>query len=103
MGTVLPGVVLIFLALPSLRLLYLLDVEHDAYMLPLDDLVRGDYRLLEVDHRTVVPFSVDVRVLVSAADVLHSWTVPSLGVKADAVPGRLNQLSFFCTRSGVFY
>nr|YP_009024180.1 cytochrome c oxidase subunit II [Amphiporus formidabilis]AGL46758.1 cytochrome c oxidase subunit II [Amphiporus formidabilis] len=128
--TLLPAVVLVFLALPSLRLLYLLDeindsaltlkvvghqwywsyeysdfvdVEYDSYMLASEDLVSGDYRLLEVDHRTVVPFSVDVRVLVTAADVLHSWTVPSLGVKADAVPGRLNQLSFFCSRSGVFY
>ena len=78
-------------------------MEYDAYIVSLDDLRRGEYRLLEVDHRTVVPFSVDIRVLVSAADVLHSWTVPSLGVKADAVPGRLNQLRFFCTRSGVFY
>lgn len=56
-----------------------------------------------MDHRTLVPVSVDIRVLVTAADVLHSWTVPSLGVKADAVPGRLNQLSFFCSRVGVFY
>nr|YP_004123333.1 cytochrome c oxidase subunit II [Paranemertes cf. peregrina SCS-2010]ADD62166.1 cytochrome c oxidase subunit II [Paranemertes cf. peregrina SCS-2010] len=128
--TVLPGVFLVFLALPSLRLLYLLDeindsvltlkvvghqwywsyeysdfldVEYDSYMVASEELSSGDYRLLEVDHRTVVPFSVDVRVLVTAADVLHSWTVPSLGVKADAVPGRLNQLSFFCSRSGVFY
>ena len=128
--TVLPGFVLIFLALPSLRLLYLLDeinrasltlkvvghqwywsyeysdfldVEYDSYMLPEEELSMGEYRLLEVDHRTVVPSCVDVRVLVTAADVLHSWTVPSLGVKADAVPGRLNQLSFFCSRVGVFY
>nr|AHG06438.1 cytochrome c oxidase subunit II [Nemertopsis sp. WYS-2013] len=128
--TVLPGLVLVFLALPSLRLLYLLDevndssltvkvighqwywsyeysdfldVEYDSYMLPEDDLEIGTYRLLEVDHRTVVPCMVDVRVLVTAADVLHSWTVPSLGVKADAVPGRLNQLSFFCSRVGIFY
>nr|YP_009024193.1 cytochrome c oxidase subunit II [Nipponnemertes punctatula]AGL46771.1 cytochrome c oxidase subunit II [Nipponnemertes punctatula] len=128
--TVLPGIVLIFLAFPSLRLLYLLDevnsssltikvvghqwywsyeysdffdVEYDSYMLAEDGLVIGENRLLEVDHRTLVPSLVDVRVLVSAADVLHSWTVPSLGVKADAVPGRLNQLSFFCSRVGVFY
>ena len=78
-------------------------MEYDSYMLPEDDLVSGDSRLLEVDHRTVVPVCVDVRVLVTAADVLHSWTVPSLGVKADAVPGRLNQLRFFCSRVGVFY
>lgn len=128
--TILPGVVLIFLALPSLRLLYLLDeindraltlkvvghqwywsyeysdfidLEYDSYILSVTDLNIGDYRLLEVDHRTVVPFFIDVRVLVTAADVLHSWTVPSLGIKVDAVPGRLNQLSFFCSRSGIFF
>uniref|UniRef100_UPI0030FE175F cytochrome c oxidase subunit II n=1 Tax=Acanthochitona defilippii TaxID=761903 RepID=UPI0030FE175F len=128
--TILPAVVLVFLALPSLRLLYLLDeveepaltikvvghqwywsyeysdflnLEFDSYMLPLEDLNLGDYRLLDVDHRSVVPMKTKVRVLVTAADVLHSWTVPSLGVKADAVPGRLNQLSFFSNYPGVFY
>nr|WRY69445.1 cytochrome c oxidase subunit 2 [Acanthochitona defilippii] len=128
--TILPAVVLVFLALPSLRLLYLLDeveepaltikvvghqwywsyeysdflnLEFDSYMLPLEDLSLGDYRLLDVDHRSVVPMKTKVRVLVTAADVLHSWTVPSLGVKADAVPGRLNQLSFFSNYPGVFY
>lgn len=90
---------MVFLALPSLRLLYLLDevndprlsikavghqwywsyeysdfldLEFDSYIVPVSDLVRGAYRLLEVDHRTVVPVGVDVRVLVTAADVLHS-------------------------------
>ena len=128
--TILPAVVLVFLALPSLRLLYLLDevndpcltlkaighqwywsyeysdfldLEFDSYMVPTSDLEVGDYRLLEVDHRAVVPVSCTVRVLVTAADVLHSWTVPALGVKADAVPGRLNQLSFYVSRPGVFY
>lgn len=72
-------------------------------MVPSSDLVFGDFRLLEVDHRAIVPVSCTVRVLVTAADVLHSWTVPSLGIKADAVPGRLNQLSFFVSRPGVFY
>ena len=128
--TVLPGLVLVFLALPSLRLLYLLDevndpglsikavghqwywsyeysdfldLEFDSYMISTRDLVSGDYRLLEVDHRTVVPVGVDVRILVTAADVLHSWTVPCLGVKADAVPGRLNQVRFFLLRPGLYY
>lgn len=128
--TVLPGVVLVFLALPSLRLLYLLDevndpglsvkavghqwywsyeysdfldLEFDSYIVPTIDLSRGDYRLLEVDHRTVIPVGVDIRVLVTAADVLHSWTVPSLGIKADAVPGRLNQVRFYVSRPGVYY
>lgn len=128
--TILPAIVLVFLALPSLRLLYLLDevrdplitfkrvghqwywsyeysdfmnLEFDSYIIPTQDLSLGDYRLLEVDHRAVVPVGCNVRVLVSAADVLHSWTVPSLGVKADAVPGRLNQLSFLINRPGVYY
>nr|YP_009773378.1 cytochrome c oxidase subunit II [Leptochiton nexus]QIZ12587.1 cytochrome c oxidase subunit II [Leptochiton nexus] len=128
--TILPAIVLIFLALPSLRLLYLLDevnspvltlkaighqwywsyeytdfenIEFDSYMVPTEDLGLGDYRLLEVDHRSVVPMNSNIRVLVTAADVLHSWAVPSLGVKADAVPGRLNQLSFFVNGPGVFY
>lgn len=128
--TILPAIVLVFLALPSLRLLYLLDevndpcltikaighqwywsyeysdfldLEFDSYMVASSDLSFGDYRLLEVDHRAVVPVSCTVRVLVTAADVLHSWTVPSLGIKADGVPGRLNQLSFFISRPGVFY
>ncbi|YP_010718655.1 cytochrome c oxidase subunit II (mitochondrion) [Liolophura japonica] len=128
--TILPAVILIFLAFPSLRLLYLLDevespvltvkaighqwywsyeysdfltVEFDSYMLPTEELNSGDYRLLEVDHRSVVPMNSKVRVLVTAADVLHSWTVPSMGMKADAVPGRLNQLSFISKIPGVFY
>lgn len=128
--TVFPGVILVFLALPSLRLLYLLDeinesvitikvvghqwywsyeysdfidVEYDSYIVSEEDLFFGDYRLLEVDHRIIIPYLIDIRVLVTGADVLHSWTVPSLGIKVDAVPGRLNQLSFFCSRVGVFY
>ena len=59
--------------------------------------------MLEVDHRIVLPTETDIRVLVTSADVIHSWTVPSLGVKADAIPGRLNQLRFFIKRRGIFY
>nr|YP_009925547.1 cytochrome c oxidase subunit II [Tanea lineata]QNH82270.1 cytochrome c oxidase subunit II [Tanea lineata] len=128
--TIIPAIILIFLALPSLRLLYLLDevgdcgltlksighqwywsyeysdflnIEFDSYMIPTNDLEKGDFRLLEVDHRIVLPTQTDIRVLVTSADVIHSWTVPSLGVKADAVPGRLNQLSFYIKYPGVFY
>nr|WNO18593.1 cytochrome c oxidase subunit II [Paralepetopsis sp.] len=128
--TVLPSIILMLLALPSLRLLYILDelgscfltikcighqwywsyeysdflhVEFDSYMKASSDLSLGEYRLLEVDNRVVVPVGHGVRVLVSSEDVLHSWTVPTLGVKVDAVPGRLNQLSFYVTRPGVFY
>lgn len=80
-----------------------MDLEFDSYIIASDDLEIGEYRLLEVDHRAVLPMDSNIRVLVTAADVLHSWTVPTLGVKADAIPGRLNQLSFYITRPGVFY
>ena len=72
-------------------------------MIPTSDLNPGDLRLLEVDNRLIVPIQAQVRVLVTAADVLHSFAVPSLSVKIDAVPGRLNQTSFFIKRPGVFY
>nr|YP_010701770.1 cytochrome c oxidase subunit II [Malacosteus niger]WCK11524.1 cytochrome c oxidase subunit II [Malacosteus niger] len=128
--TVLPAAVLIFIALPSLRILYLTDeindphltvkaVGHqwywsyeytdysdlgfDAYMISTEDLEPGQFRLLESDHHVVVPSESSIRVLVSAEDVLHSWAVPALGVKTDAVPGRLNQTGFIVSRPGVFY
>nr|BDL61455.1 cytochrome c oxidase subunit II [Indopinnixa haematosticta] len=128
--TSLPALILIFIALPSLRLLYLLDevnspsltlktighqwywsyeysdflqVEFDSYMLNSNDLETSSFRLLDVDNRTVLPMTTQIRVLISAADVIHSWTVPALGVKADAIPGRLNQVSFLISRPGLFY
>nr|ASS30638.1 cytochrome c oxidase subunit 2 [Coenobita variabilis] len=128
--TVLPALILIFIALPSLRLLYLLDevnnpsvtlksighqwywsyeysdfsqLEFDSFMVPTDELGDAGFRLLDVDNRAVLPFNTQIRVLVSAADVIHSWTVPSLGVKVDAIPGRLNQISFLISRPGLFY
>ena len=130
--TMIPAVVLIFIAFPSLQLLYTMDeiiepsltikavghqwywsyeysdydtepLEFGSYMVPTSDLEQGDMRLLEVDNRVVIPINTHVRVLITGADVIHSWTVPSLGVKADAVPGRLNQVSFFLNRPGVFY
>nr|WBQ42657.1 cytochrome c oxidase subunit II [Nereis pelagica] len=128
--TVLPAGILLFLAIPSLQLLYLTDeimepgvtlkaighqwywsyeytdffnIEFDSYMTSTPDLNSGEFRLLEVDNRVVLPMNVEVRVLISAADVIHSWTVPALGVKADAIPGRLNQVSFIIQRPGVFY
>jgi cytochrome c oxidase subunit 2 len=79
------------------------SILFDSYMIPEDDLVFGQLRLLEVDHRVVLPTHTHVRMIITAADVLHSWAVPSLGVKCDAVPGRLNQTSLFLTREGVFY
>nr|BAO71521.1 cytochrome c oxidase subunit II [Rasbora borapetensis] len=128
--TVLPAIILILIALPSLRILYLMDetndphvtvkamghqwywsyeytdyenLAFDSYMVPTQDLTPGGFRLLETDNRMVVPKESPIRVLVSAEDVLHSWAVPSLGVKMDAVPGRLNQTAFIVSRPGVFY
>ncbi|YP_002836156.1 cytochrome c oxidase subunit II (mitochondrion) [Apostichopus japonicus] len=128
--TIVPAFILIFIAFPSLQLLYLMDevnnpfltikaighqwywsyeytdyheIEFDSYMVPTSDLEAGLPRLLEVDNRLVLPYQNPIRVLVSSADVLHSWAVPSLGVKMDAVPGRLNQTSFLLSRTGLFY
>nr|QOD95630.1 cytochrome c oxidase subunit II [Menura novaehollandiae]USH58180.1 cytochrome c oxidase subunit II [Menura novaehollandiae]USH58193.1 cytochrome c oxidase subunit II [Menura alberti] len=128
--TILPAIVLIMLALPSLQILYMMDeidepdltlkaighqwywsyeytdfkdLTFDSYMTPTTDLPLGHYRLLEVDHRVIVPMESSVRVIVTADDVLHSWAVPSLGVKTDAIPGRLNQTSFVASRPGIFY
>jgi cytochrome c oxidase subunit 2 len=78
-------------------------IAFDSYMLAQDDLVNGGLRLLEVDSRLKLPTQVHIRVLVTSADVLHSWAVPSLGVKIDACPGRLNMVSMYIERSGVFY
>nr|URT60544.1 cytochrome c oxidase subunit 2 [Nepsalus chikuni] len=128
--TILPAVTLIFIALPSLRLLYLLDevdnpsitlkaighqwywsyeysdfmnVEFDSYMTPTNELSTNGFRLLDVDNRTTLPTNTQVRMLITAADVLHSWTVPAMGVKIDATPGRLNQTNFFINRPGLFF
>nr|ABY55931.1 cytochrome oxidase subunit II [Lophoglossus haldemanni] len=128
--TILPAITLIFIALPSLRLLYLLDevsnpsitlksighqwywsyeytdfknLEFDSYMTPTNELEISGFRLLDVDNRIILPFNTQVRVLVTATDVIHSWTIPSLGVKIDATPGRLNQTNFLMNRSGLFF
>jgi cytochrome c oxidase subunit 2 len=78
-------------------------INFDSYMIPEDELEIGELRLLEVDNRIVLPVNTHIRVLVTAADVLHSWAVPSLGIKLDACTGRLNQTSVFILREGVFY
>nr|QNP10008.1 cytochrome c oxidase subunit 2 [Aulacochthebius sp. IBE<ESP> RA1155] len=128
--TILPAITLIFIALPSLNLLYLLDeinnpmisiksighqwywsyeytdfknIEFDSYMISSNDLKLNSFRLLDVDNRIVLPFNSQIRMMVTAADVIHSWTIPSLSVKIDAMPGRLNQINFFINRAGLFY
>nr|YP_010722527.1 cytochrome c oxidase subunit II [Phocoderma betis]WDV16721.1 cytochrome c oxidase subunit 2 [Phocoderma betis] len=128
--TILPAITLIFIALPSLRLLYLLDeinnplitlksighqwywsyeysdfknIQFDSYMIPSNELLNNNFRLLDVDNRIILPMNNQIRILVTATDVIHSWTIPSLGVKIDANPGRLNQTNFFINRPGIFF
>lgn len=79
------------------------SLTFDSYTIPEDDLELGQSRLLEVDNRVVVPAKTHIRIIVTPADVPHSWAVPSLGVKCDAVPGRLNQISISLQREGVYY
>jgi len=76
----------------------------DSYLLSTDDLTpEGSFRLLEVDHKVILPVKTHIRLLVTAADVLHSWAIPSFGIKIDACPGRLSQGSLFIKREGTFY
>nr|YP_008081022.1 cytochrome c oxidase subunit II [Hydra sinensis]AGE65897.1 cytochrome c oxidase subunit II [Hydra sinensis] len=112
--TSIPAIILVLIATPSLYLLYsideniepsltikvvghqwywsyeysnfLLDVEFDSYMIPTIDLNNGDFRLLETDNDAVVPAYVGITVIVPSADVIHCWTVPSLGIKIYATP-----------------
>ena len=79
------------------------SLAFDSYMISENDLTGGNIRLLEVDNRVVLPVKTHIRVLITSADVLHSWAVPSFGVKVDACPGRLNQTSVFIKREGVFF
>jgi heme/copper-type cytochrome/quinol oxidase subunit 2 len=77
--------------------------EFDSNLVFDDDLSKGTHRLLEVDNRLFLPVGVPIRLLITSTDVLHSWAVPSLGIKVDAVPGRLNQFVVEIKRPGVFY
>ncbi|PVV01396.1 hypothetical protein BB560_004185 [Smittium megazygosporum] len=72
-------------------------------MVPTEDLNIGEYRLLEVDNRVVLPIHTHIRFIVTSSDVLHSFAVPSLALKIDAIPGRLNAISTYIEREGVFY
>lgn len=78
-------------------------INFDSYMIHQDDLEEGAFRLLEVDRRIVLPLGVCLRLITTSSDVLHSWAVPALGVKIDAVPGRLNQFWIVADRPGTFY
>nr|FAA04229.1 TPA: cytochrome c oxidase subunit II [Triannulata magna] len=75
----------------------------DSYMINTQDLSETDFRLLEVDNRLIIPYGMTTQLLVTASDVIHSWAMPSLGLKVDAVPGRLNQALFTPTIMGLLY
>ena len=133
--TITPALILILIAFPSFKLLYLMDevsdpamsvlveghqwywsyqypdfltgdeefIEFDSYLVPESDLDEGALRMLEVDNRVILPELTHVRFIVTAADVIHSFACPALGIKCDAYPGRLNQVSVLINREGTFY
>lgn len=127
--TILPTFILIFIALPSLRLLYLIEenfnpslsikiighqwywsyeyrdynIEFDSFIIPQNEINNYNFRLLDTDNNIIIPFNLHTRLLLTSNDVIHSWTIPRLGVKVDAVPGRLNQINFYSYRPGIFY
>jgi cytochrome c oxidase subunit 2 len=128
--TIVPVVILAAIAVPSFRLLFVqLEVpkpdltvkatgkqwfwsysypdsgnfEFDSMMVQEKDLKPGQLRLLAVDNEMVVPVNKVVHVLVTGADVIHSFAVPSFGIRMDAIPGRVNETWFKATTEGVFY
>jgi len=78
-------------------------INFDSYMIAEDDLELGQIRLLEVDNRVILPVNTHIRVLITSTDVIHAWAIPSLGIKCDAYPGRLNQVNTFIKREGIFH
>jgi len=133
--TITPALILVLIAFPSFKLLYLMDevtdpslsvlaeghqwywsyeypdflnsdgdfIEFDSYLVPESDLEEGALRMLEVDNRVILPEITHTRFILTAADVIHSFAIPALGVKCDAYPGRLNQFSVLINRLGTFY
>lgn len=128
--TILPAVTLSLLVFPSIRLLYIREElpsvtntvkttghqwywtyrwpeeyyqTFDSFIVQARDLTLGDHRLLECDNRLVLPHKSHIRILVTSADVIHSWTIPALCLKVDAIPGRLNQLNIIPTQHGIYY
>ena len=81
----------------------LYSTSFDSYMIPTDELEFGSLRLMEVDNVLVLPVNTMLRFLVTSIDVIHSWSVPSIGIKVDAVPGRLNQFGLYIDKPGYYY
>jgi len=130
--TITPSLILIIIAIPSFALLYSIDevinpaitlkvVGHQwywvyeyadvtdsffafvSYLIPEENLDEGQLRLLEVDNRVCLPVKTHIRIIVTSSDVLHCWAIPSLAMKLDACPGRLNQTNLFIKRSGLYF
>jgi len=129
--TVAPVIILVAIAVPSLRLLFYMDrtddpemtikaighqwywsyeypdlgedISFDAVMLQEDELEDGQPRLLATDETVVVPVDTNIRLLVTADDVIHAWTIPSFGIKIDAIPGRVNEGWFRVDAEGIYY
>jgi len=129
--TITPSFILLLIAVPSFALLYAMDevlsplltfkaighqwywsyeysdfdttIGFDSNLVFEDELKKGEFRLLQVDNPVILPIDTHIRVIITSLDVLHSWAVPSLGVKVDAAPGRLNQAFIYLKREGVFY
>nr|UKT66242.1 cytochrome c oxidase subunit II [Haplotrema minimum] len=128
--TIMPAFLLVWLALPSLRLLYLLDEQtncnnvlksighqwywsyelpllsessFDSYMITENNLSAGEFRLLEVDNRPMIPLNMNSSIITTSADVIHAWALPSMGVKMDSVPGRLNMMNMNPSIPGIYY
>nr|AYV97245.1 cytochrome c oxidase subunit 2 [Xiphydria sp. ZJUH 2008002] len=128
--TMVPMIILIILAIPSLKILYLMDeinypyftikitgnqwywkyeyadfsnLTFNSFIMNHENLNMNNFRLLDVDNRMLIPNFMNSRLLINSSDVIHSWAVPSLGLKIDAIPGRLNQSSIFTYRAGLFF
>nr|UPL65883.1 cytochrome c oxidase subunit II [Mecomma ambulans] len=128
--TFFPAVILMFIALPSLKILYVMDelnnpiltikaighqwywtyeysdiknIEIESYMKPINNLEKDEFRLMDVDNRVVMPMNSTIRMLVTSSDVIHSWAIPSLGIKIDGTPGRLNQGTINMNRPGLMF
>nr|YP_010528138.1 cytochrome c oxidase subunit II [Cimbex luteus]QPM99414.2 cytochrome c oxidase subunit II [Cimbex luteus]UXW64279.1 cytochrome c oxidase subunit II [Cimbex luteus] len=126
--TVLPMLMLIFIALPSIHLLYLMDgvsnpiltiksighqwywmyeysdfknIEFDSYMNK--DIKINSFRVLDVDNNLILPTNTHLRMLITSTDVIHSWAMPALGKKIDAIPGRLNQINLLINQPGILF
>jgi len=127
--TIIPMILLFFIAIPRLQILYLIEETYnphitikitghqwywtyeyrnfnlntDSFISPTNIINLKNFRLLESDTPVIIPLNLSTRALVSRADVIHSWTIQRLGVKTDAIPGRLNQINLTPSRPGIFF